>query len=96
MSRRKKIEWDLTKRIALQKYLRQGYTLSNICEMWAEAGDEYRMSPVTLSREVKLGLSAKESAEKRFIKYDICRVYENLIGVDAVEYIQKNRITNDE
>ena len=87
----KKIEkWDLDKRIAFQSLLRQGYSLRQIFNMWMEVhGNSPTIS--TLSREVALGLTEEEYQNKQYVKYDIIKVYEKLIGADAVEYIRNRQ-----
>lgn len=83
--------WNLKKRELFKRYLEQDYTLSKIADLWSDLGEEYQISAAALGREVKLGLTAQEYSDRRWAKYDITKVYEHIIGQDAVEYIRKNK-----
>ena len=88
--------WDLEMRSVLQGLLRQGYTLTEVVEEWRRVGGKYGAVTVPIiSTEVKRGLTPEQHKRRRYVKYDICRAYQGLIGADAFEYIQKNRIEDD-
>ena len=89
--------WNLSMRLALQAYLRQGYSMTTILEEFHRIGGEYeKLSFNLISKEVKLGLTESQIKDRRYVKYDVARVYENLIGKDAADYLRKHEVVDDE
>ena len=92
----KQTKWNLDMRLVLQNLLRQDYTLTKIRDMWQEADAPYNsISLPLLSTEVRKGLTEDEIKERRFARYDITRVYESIIGKDAIDYIKSHNIMSD-
>lgn len=91
MKRKTGWKWDFEKRIDFQSLLKQGYNLSKIRDIWAEY-NSYDVLPSlqSMSREVKMGLDEDEKENSQFVKYDLIKVYKNLIGENAVKYIMKH------
>lgn len=92
----KQTKWNLDMRLVLQNLLRQDYTLTKIRDMWLEADAPFNSISLTLlSNEVRRGLTPEEIKERRFARYDITRVYESIIGKDAIDYIKSHNTTAD-
>lgn len=85
----RKNSWNLSKRINFQSLLKQGYSLAKVYDIWTEMHGE-SLSVASLGKEVALGLTPEEYKNKQYVRYDIMKVYKNLLGEDAVEYIQEN------
>lgn len=83
-------KWDLEKRIAFQELLKQGYSLPAIQSIWKET-DIFSESPSisALSKEVRLGLTEEQAKMKRYVKYDVVRAYNNLLGKDTLDWLVK-------
>lgn len=95
MSKKRGIEtwkWDFEKRLDFQSLLQQGYTLPKVISIWKESGI-YDITPsmTSLSKEIRLGLTEEERKNKQYVKYDIMRVYKNLVGDKAFEYILSHK-----
>lgn len=91
-----RFKWTFQKRELFKRYLEQAYTLSKIAELWEDLGEDYQISAAALGREVKLGLTEQEYSDHRWALYDITKVYEHIIGKDAVEYIRQSKENDDE
>lgn len=91
------LKWTLEMRKALQAYLRQGYTMTDILEMWSELGGEYsKLNFDRISKEVRRGLTEEQHKKKRYVKYDICRAYESIIGMEAIDYLKTHEIEEED
>lgn len=89
--------WTLQTRLALQAYLRQGYNMKNILKEFEKLGGDFaNISSTSISREVKQGLTEKQYQGRRYVKYDVVRSYESMIGKDAVEYLKAHEVEEDE
>ncbi|WP_411328678.1 hypothetical protein [Anaerofustis stercorihominis] len=83
-------KWDYWKRIELQGLLRLGYSLTQVEKIWK---NDYGYSPtiVSISKEVKRGLSEDDYQKRLYLNYDVYTVYVNVIGEDAVNFIKNHK-----
>lgn len=88
--KKNKKEWNLEKRLTLKKYLQQGFNITNIYKQWSKLSNDYsEFNKKDISAEIKRGLTEEEIKSRQYIKYNIYKVYEELIGADAVQYISE-------
>lgn len=90
---RTKKEWNLHMRQILQQYLAKGYTLTKIAESFQKAGEGYENFKLNdISTEVKRGLTEEEKENRQYVMYDIVKAYETIIGEDAVQFLQTQKM----
>lgn len=88
---RSEFKWDYCKRVELQGLLKIGYNLTQVEKIWK---DEYGYSPtlVSISREVRKGLSEDDYQKRLYLNYDIYTVYMNVLGEDACNFIRNYKL----
>lgn len=86
---RKSFKWTLEKRKMLKQYLEDGYSQKKVCTLLRAFEEFENLTEVKLNIEVKKGLSEEDQKDRRFSKYSIVKVYENIIGADAIEYLRQ-------
>lgn len=87
--RGKVVNWDFELRRELSVLLKEGFNLSQVVSYWNEIKG-FSPTIATLQNEVRKGLTEEEFEKKFYLKYDIFKVYRNLLGDDAIEFIARS------
>lgn len=87
--KKQRFYWTLEKRILLQQWLKEGGMLVTVCREWQALDDENlnTITEVMLRSEIEKGITPEDHAARRWNRYDPMRVYETMIGKDAMAYV---------